>query len=59
MAYIHQEEIIGYRVHDQVICCDCVSEDERKGKFTARGIITKGDIAEGETFVSVTGAVTT
>lgn len=48
MAYIHQEEIIGYRVNDQVIYCDCVSEDERKGKFTAKGIITKEDIAEGD-----------
>ena len=48
MAYIHQEEIIGYCVRDQVVCTDCVKEDERKGKFTAKLIITKDHITESD-----------
>jgi hypothetical protein len=46
MAYIKQEEIIGYRLHGQVICSDCATEEERKKKFTAKEIITKDTIDE-------------
>ena len=46
MAYIHQEEIIGYYVQGQVVCSDCVTDEERQSKFTAKGIITKEDITE-------------
>ena len=46
MAYIHQEEIIGYYVQGQVVCSDCVTDEERQSKFTAKGIIPKEDITE-------------
>ena len=48
MAYIKQEEIIGYRLHGQVICSDCATEEERKKKFTAKEIIGKDSIEEGD-----------
>jgi hypothetical protein len=48
MAYVKQEEILGYHLQGQVVCSDCATGEERKGKFTAKEIITKGDIEEGD-----------
>ena len=48
MAYIKQEEIIGYLLHGQVVCLDCATEEEQKSRFTAKEIITKNDIEEGD-----------
>ena len=48
MAYIKQEDILGYSSEGSVVCSKCITAEEEKRNFKEEDIFTEDRIEEGD-----------
>ena len=56
MSIVKQEDIMGYEIGEQLICADCVKDDEIGGLIEDK-IITRQDVEAGGGFFPVIDAI--